>query len=147
MPRRFSLTTLIACTIALAAIACAVRLSLDPNHYFFYGPEDRAAWVYDPRRVAFVCTIILAEAALVWGVFVSPSPVLWLRCAIGLALLGPWAVLSTMVFVHAPGYVLFHHLWVWSLVGLLVLVALASMVRGISRGLGLRVNKPSARTR
>ena len=135
MPRRIILVTLAAGTIALTALAYAVPLSLDPSHYFFYGPQDRAAWVYDLGHVAFVCAVILAEAALAWGVFVSTSPILWLRCLIGLALLGPWALLSTMVVVHAPGYVLFHHLWVWSLVGLLVLAAFASIVRCVYRNL------------
>jgi len=129
MLRRTSLITFVAGVVGLIAIACAVRLSLDPNHYHFYEAADRAAWVYRPGLVALVCLMILVEAALVWGVFVSPQPIFWLRCVIGLGLLGPWALLSTSVFLHAPGYVLFHHLWVWSLVMVLALAALVSAGR------------------
>jgi len=126
MQRRSQVITVVVAMMALFASANAVRLSLDPNQYFFYAPEDRAAWECAPGHVAFVCSVMLAEAALFWGVLVSPRPVLWVRCAIGLVVLVPWALLSTMVVVHAPGYVLFHHLWVWLLVGLLAIAAFAS---------------------
>ena len=126
MMRGASLISLVAGVIVVIAIAYAVRLSLDPRHYFFYEAADRTTWVYRPGHVAFVCAIMLAEAALVWGVFLQPRPALWLRCAIGLGILGPWTLLATSVFMHAPGYVLFHHLWAWSLVGLLTLAASGS---------------------
>jgi len=127
MLRGASLFCFVAGVIVVIAIAWAVRLSLDPRHYFFYETTDRTTWVYRPGHVAFVCAIMVAEAALVWGVFVQPRPALWFRCAIGLSILGPWALLSTSVFMHTPGYVLFHHLWVWLLVGLLMLAASASV--------------------
>jgi len=112
------------------AVAYAVYLSLDPSHYFFYRPEDRAKWVYHPGSVVLVCSLMLAEAGLACLAVVSRQPqALWLRCILGLALLGPWAVLSTMLVVHMPGYTLFHHLWVWLLVASLVLVTLASATR------------------
>lgn len=147
MPSRFRLTTWVAAAIALIAITYAVRLSLDPRQYFFYRPEDRSAWVYHPTQVAFVCATMLAEAALVWGVFVAARPTLWLRCAIGLVILGAWALLSTLVVVHAPGYVLFHHLWLWSLVGLLMLAAFVSMVGCLHRTFRRATKRTADQTR
>ena len=115
---------------ALVAVAYAVQLSLNPDHYFFRRPGDRAGWVYDPGNVALVCSLMLAEAVLACIALVARHPQgLWLRCLLGLVFLGPWALFSTMFVVHMPGYTLFHHLWVWLLVVVLAVVALGSMTR------------------
>lgn len=115
---------------AIAAVTFAVHLSLNPDNYFFYHPEDRATWVYHPSSVAFVCSIMFVEVAVAWAAVVIPRPrALWLRSVIGLAILGPWAYISTMVVVHMPAYTLFHHLWVWLLVMLLAVVAVGSAAR------------------
>lgn len=130
--RRPYVTALLLATVTLAAIFCVVRLGLDPDQYFFQRAEDWAGWVFQPAGVAWVCVLMLAEAVLVGAALISPRPGrLWLRCAMGATLLVPWALLSTMIVVHAPGYVLFHHLWVWALATCLVLVALASGIRAI----------------
>lgn len=114
----------------LAAIAFAVYLSLDPGNYFFYEPEDRAKWHYEPGSVAIICFLMLAESLVTLAALISPKPrELWLRCLLGLCLLGPWTLVSTMFFVHMPMYVLFRHLWVWLLVISLVLVGAASGIR------------------
>jgi len=128
--RTRKITTATVALATLAAVGFAVYLSLDPDNYFFYGPDDRAKWVYHPGSVAFVCSFMLAEAALTLLALIASRPqALWLRCLLGLALLGPWALLSTMAVMHVPVYTLFHHLWVWSLVLSLLLVALASGTR------------------
>ena len=109
------------------AIAYAVRLSLDSGNYFFRRPEARADWVYDLGSVVLVCSIMLAEALVACVALVASRPrLLWCRCLIGLVVLGPWAVLSTLLVVHMPAYALFHHLWVWLLVASLTLVTLCS---------------------
>lgn len=121
----------------VAAIAYAMHLSLNPGYYFFYKPEDRASWVHDPEDVALVCAVMLMESAVACGAFVAnrPKP-LWGRCTIALLVLGPWSFLSTMYVVHMPGYILFHHVWVW----LLVLILAVCLVSSIIRRLVLRVH-------
>src|SRR5262249_55226478 len=120
----------------LAAIGFSVYLSLDPNNYFFHWPGDREKWVYHPGSVAFVCAFMLAAAALTLLALVSHRPrALWLRCLLALAFLGPWALFSTRFVVHMPAYTLFHHLWVWLLVAVLLLVAVGSATRQLYRGL------------
>ncbi len=116
---------------SLVAVAFAVYLSLDPDKYFFYRPEDRAKWVYDPGSVALLCALMLAEAGVACIAVAARRPrVLWLRSLLGLVVLVPWARYSTMFFMHMPFYVLFHHLWVWLLVLMLCIAALGS---GMSR--------------
>lgn len=115
---------------ALAAVGYAVYLSLDAGYYFFRRPEDRANWVYHPGSVAFVCGVMLAEALFACLAIVANRPkALWVRCLTGLLLLGPWSLFSTMFVVHMPGYTLFHHLWVWLLVWVLVAIGAASAIR------------------
>lgn len=122
----------------LAAIAYTVHLSLGPQHYFFRNPEDRASWLHEPSNVALVCGVMLIEAAVACLAMVATRPKqLWARCLIGLLLLGPWALFSTMLVVHVPGYILFHHLWVW----LLVLVLTISLSGSIIRQLYFRIRK------
>ena len=114
----------------LTSAAYTVHLSLNPDYYFFNRTEDRSSWVYDPSSVAFVCGAILVEALVSCLAIVARRPKhLWVRCLIGLALLGPWALFSTMFVVHMPGYTLLHHLWVWVLVLVLFVVCVVSAVR------------------
>jgi hypothetical protein len=89
MTRRALVATAVAVTGA-GAIAFAVYLSLDPDNYFFYRPEDRAGWRFSLGYVLLVCGIMLAEA-VIWGVtLLSLRPGhLWLRCLLALAFVGP----------------------------------------------------------
>jgi len=130
------IVTAIVALPTLAAIGFAVYLSLDPNNYFFHWPEDRERWVYHPGSVAVVCAFMLAAAALTLLALISPRPrALWLRCLLALTFLGPWALFSTMFVVHMPAYSLFHHLWVWLLVAVLLLVAVGSATKQLYRRL------------
>lgn len=114
----------------MAAVGFALYLSFDPDKYFFYKPEDRASWVYQPGSVIFVCSVMMAEAAFLLMALIAPRPrSLWLRCLLGLIILGPWALVPTMFVLHMPWYTLFHHAWVWTLVIALVLVAASSGLR------------------
>jgi hypothetical protein len=109
------------------AVTFAVYLSLDPDKYFFYRPEDRATWVYHPDSVALLCALMLFEAGVACVAVAARCPrVLWLRGLLGLVVLLPWAWYSTMIFLHTPFYVLFHHIWVWLMVLVLGLAAVGS---------------------
>jgi hypothetical protein len=131
MQRRTRMIIILLFAVATSlAIAYAVRLSLDSGNYFFHRPEARADWVYDLSSVVFVCSLMLAEGFVACLALVASRPQnLWGRCLIGLIVLGPWAVLSTMLVLHMPAYTLFHHLWVWLLVVSLTLVTLGSVAR------------------
>jgi hypothetical protein len=115
---------------ALAAISCAIYLSLNPDYFYFRNPEDRASWAYPSSSVAFVCGVMLVEALVACLAVVANRPrALWFRCLLGLLLIGPWSFFSTMFVVHMPGYILFHHLWVWLLVLVVALVGITSAIR------------------
>jgi hypothetical protein len=114
----------------LAAIGFAVYLGLAPgaSSYQFGDRTD------DPRPVVLVCLLMTAEAfAAGIALFARRPRLLWVRCAIGLSVLLPWAFFSTMFFVHAPEYVVFRHLWSWSLVLLLILSGTWSAIRVAAR--------------
>jgi hypothetical protein len=139
-------------TSTVAAIGFTVYLSLDPKNYFFDLGEHRASWVYDPRHVALITGLMVAEAACAAAAWFSPRPrAMWIRCLLGLLVLVSWALTVTPFVIHMPLYVLLHHLWVWLLVVMLVLVALGSMLRHLllhmrqSRLTG-RIWTPPART-
>jgi hypothetical protein len=121
--------------VAGLALAFDIYLSLDPERYFFYWPEDRAKWLYDFRPVAVYCAIMLAEGAIACAAIVARRPqFLWLRSLLGLAVLVPWAWYSTMFVVHMPFYILFHHVWVWLLVLCLAAVFVVSVVTQVAIG-------------
>jgi hypothetical protein len=133
MTKRSRAAVILFSTVSLAAIGFAVYLSLDPRQYFFYGSEDRAQWAYDVVPVVLICAVMALEAGVVGVALFSQKPrILWIRCGVALAILLPWTSLSTMFFVHAPGYVLFRHLWAWVLVLLLVAVGFSSAIRQFS---------------
>ena len=114
----------------VTSVAYAVHISLNPDYYFFRRLGDRANWTYDPGSVAFVCGVMLVEALVACLAIMASRPkALWLRCLMGLLLLGPWSLFSTMLVVHMPGYTLFHHLWVWLLVFVLIVAGVASSIR------------------
>ena len=130
--RTRKIIVLLSIAITLSAIAFAVHLSLDPANYFFRNPADRAKWVYHPGSVAFVCSIMLIEALVACFALVATRPrALWVRCLLAFALLGPWAFVSSLIVVHMPAFVLFHHLWVWSIVALLFFTAVWARFRRV----------------
>ena len=111
----------------LGAVGFVVFLSLDPDSYFFYTPEARAAWTFSPGHVAMVCGIMIAEAAIWGAALISTRPrYLWLRSLLALVLLVPWGLFTVQIVMHAPRYVHFHHLWLWLVILSLVVAAIAS---------------------
>src|SRR6266508_2446652 len=120
---------LILLAATLGAIAFTINLSLDPKNYSFHPREGRASWVYDTRHVVLITGLMLAAAVCAGAALFSPRPrAMWLRCLLGLLVLVPWALTVTPFVIHMPLYVLFHHLWVWLLILMLILAALGSML-------------------
>lgn len=121
--------------LAALLILRIVQLSLDPQEYFSYATQDPSSWAYHPRSVAFVCIAVLAEAALTCFALLGNRPTnLWLRCAMSLVLLVPWAILCGILIVHAPSYVILHTLWLWALVSVVVVAGIGSAVRQLYLG-------------
>ena len=120
--------------MTLGSTGFAVYLSLDPSLYFFYGHEDRSLWAHPTGHVAFVCSFLLAETVLFSVVLLARRPArLWLRAILGLSVLGPWAFITSLGFIHMPGYVVFHNLWLWLLLLVLALVQVASLAKNLFR--------------
>jgi len=125
---------------SLATIALAIYVSLDSQYYFFYTAEARSNWVYDASSVALVCGLIFVEGLVACVAVVASRPrVLAVRCLLGLLLFVPWAYISALGAMHAPGYVMYHILWVWLLALVLVVGCLGS---GIGRLLSLVRKEP-----
>lgn len=129
--------TVVAIVFAIAtalAIANMVRISLDPTQYFRYRGGDSGDWAWEPLGVAIVGALMAIEAALAcWTVIGRrPRSAAW-RYAAGLAVLLPWSLLSMIASMHMPGYVLFHHLWVWLLTFALMVASAGVALRAIYR--------------
>ena len=118
----------------LLAIIIVVVISLKPGSYFFYNNEDRALWSHPTLYVLVICGIFLLEGAFTCLVLFSTSPKqLWARCCLGSILFVPWAMFSTLFVVHAPVFLHFHILWVWSIVLLFLVSFLGSLAKSIFR--------------
>jgi hypothetical protein len=126
---RFRLVTLLFGLAYIASAGFAISLALDPKTYFFYTEAERAAWHFDPRPVAVVCLVMLAELLLVRAALVGRwNRPLWVRALVAAAALTPWALLCSVYFLHAPGYLLFHIIWLWGLVAVLAVSIVASLI-------------------
>lgn len=120
------------CLATVLMLGATLYLSLDPRYYFFHDDARRAAWAWKPAGVLLMLAIIVLEAAVVAAVIALKRPAaLWLRAVFALLLMLPWAFMSSMFVVHAPGYLMLHILWCW----LLVLLLAGMLV--VSAGLGL----------
>src|SRR5688500_2668430 len=105
----------------VVAIVFTIYLSLDPRNYHFGLGENRADWVYDPWHVALTTGLMLIEAACAGAALFSPRPRgLWIRCLLILLVFVPWAVTVTPFVIHMPLYFIFHHLWLWLLLAMLI---------------------------
>jgi hypothetical protein len=141
--------TIVAITgiLTLLAVGWTVYLSLDPEKYFYYRPEDMAAWKWDPLAVAVVCGIMIVGTGLISVVFVLQKPRrLWLRTLLILVPVGTWTFISTSYFLHMPAYVLFHHLWFFAITGVLLIVFLASLVSSVYCTWRMRLHADSQRS-
>lgn len=125
LPRALSLYGL--CLATVLMLAATVYVSLDSRYYFFYDDARRAAWEWNPAGVLSMLAIIALEAGLMAAVIAPRRPAaLWLRAMLALLPMLPWALMSSMYVMHAPGYVLLHLLWCWLLVLLLAVMLVVS---------------------
>ncbi|MBA3931034.1 MAG: hypothetical protein C0521_15755 [Xanthomonas sp.] len=108
-------------------VAATMYVSLDARYYFFHDDAQRAVWEWAPAGPLTMLAIILLEAAVMAAVIALKRPgALWLRALLALLPMLPWAFVSSMYVVHAPGYVMLHILWCWLLVMVLALMLVVS---------------------
>ncbi|WP_157074324.1 hypothetical protein [Pseudoxanthomonas mexicana] len=108
-------------------VAATMYVSLDARYYFFHDGAQRAVWEWAPAGPLTMLAIILLEAAVMAAVIALKRPgALWLRALLALLPMLPWAFVSSMYVVHAPGYVMLHILWCWLLVMVLALMLVVS---------------------
>ncbi|UHQ23792.1 hypothetical protein LVB77_03515 [Lysobacter sp. 5GHs7-4] len=119
---------LVIAAAAVLVIGFSTWISLDPKHYFFYGDEDRAQWEHPTGPFLIFCGFYLLEALFLAKV-IKLGGRLWPRTMLAAVLFLPWAALSTIFVVHAPGYMHVHALWTWLISAVLVLTFFVSAVR------------------
>lgn len=114
------------------AIGFAVYLSLDPDNYYFrHGSGGREGWAWRPLPVAIVCAAIAGEAAVLHAVWFARLSRAWKRALRALALVTPWVLLVSLVFMHMPRYVHLHIVWVWLVLAGLALTLLVDGVKAL----------------
>jgi hypothetical protein len=131
--------------LALLHVWLTATRSADPRQYFDRGDPAITSWTYPTGTVVAVSLLLIAEAAIVWGVLFSPgAPARWRRALLGVLLTSPPAFLGLlMIHVHSPSYVMIHATWLFELaviaimtLALTVVGALASRLRRSSVGSG-----------
>lgn len=121
--------TKILAVVTLLAIANIIRLSLNPDNYFFYQTDDRLEWTHPTLGVTFICLIVTTEGLFAWLTLFGPVPKSNLaRRITGLIIFVPWAVLSSLFVVHAPVHMHFHILWAWAITICLLIGVIFSFV-------------------
>jgi hypothetical protein len=124
------------CLATVLMLGATLYLSLDSRYYFFHDDARRAAWAWKPAGVLLMLAIIALEAAIVAAVIALKRPAaLWLRAVFALLPMLPWAFVSSMFVMHAPGYLMLHILWCWLLVIVLVTMLVMSLAVAVWRRL------------
>lgn len=124
------------CLATLLMLGATLYLSLDSRYYSFHDDARRAAWAWKPAGVLLMLAIIALEAAIVAAVIALKRPAaLWLRAIFALLPMLPWAFVSSMFVVHAPGYLMLHILWCWLLIIVLVTMLVMSLAVAVWRRL------------
>ena len=119
--------------LTLIALAAITAISLNPDFYYFRTPEDREHWYHPTGSFRVFCAFIVGEALLLaWALKIESRRRFWKRTALAALLFAPWAMLSSLFVVHAPGYMHFHILWVWAILGTLVITTLISAVAHVA---------------
>ena len=114
----------------ILVLSAMVRVSWDPSTYHRYSFESVDDWVHPTSDVALVCGLVVLETMVLLAIFLAPKPArLWSRALIGGLFFLPWAFFSTLFIIHAPIYLILHHLWVWFLAALLILSAIGSRIQ------------------
>jgi hypothetical protein len=79
---------------------------------------------------------MVVEMAIALAALMLKRPkALWLRCLLALALLGPWALFSTVFIIHGATFMIFQTLWVWLLTLMLAATAVGSAAIAVQRRL------------
>lgn len=112
----------------VAALAIGVS-SLDPDGYDPYSRSASREFVHPTPAVFVVLTLSFLEfagfvcALQPW----REIPSLWVTAALT-ALLWAWSGVSLLVLVHAPEFILLHHLWLLLISASLMAVLFARVV-------------------
>jgi hypothetical protein len=129
----------LAAAVVVLGVATAVLVlaaSLDRDAYYYYPPERRQTFEYPFGTVALVLTAVVVEfgsaTALLKADSVGPR---WARGLLSLGLLVPISIVGTASVVHAPGFILVHHLALWALIALLSVVVTVSGLSSVVRAL------------
>ncbi len=119
--------------ITAIVIVFATVLSLKPELYFFYEPEDRAQWRHPTGAFLLFVAFFIAEAALLaWALRIDPGRRIWRRALAATLLLTPWALLCAALVVHAPYFMILHIVWVWLLLLTLAIATVVSAIRNLT---------------
>ncbi|QIL21087.1 hypothetical protein [Thermomonas sp. HDW16] len=119
--------------LTLAALAVATAISLNTDYYYFRNDGDIVNWHHPTGNFLIFCCFFVGEALfLAWAIELAPSRRLWKRSLLATLLFIPWTLFSSMFVVHAPGYMHFHILWVWTILVTLVLATTISAVTSIA---------------
>jgi hypothetical protein len=114
----------------LASICVTLWLGLDPQRYFYHTASQRDAWTVPWLPLTCVCAVMLVESLVVLAAL-DPRPAfpVWHRMALGAVALAAWGVPSVFVgSIHAPGFLIWHTLWVWLLVVVLTMATVSSLL-------------------
>jgi hypothetical protein len=124
--RPLRLTLLIIVITALAAAARVIQVSFDPAQYH-RAAEELANWTHPAGSVALFTGFVLGEAAIACiALWTGGQTRLWRGAVSALVPLALWSFFPLMFSMHAPGFMLAHHMWLLMLIGGLAVLALSS---------------------
>ena len=126
MTRPLRLTILIIAIGALAAAVRVIQVSFDPAQYH-RAEEALADWAHPAGSVALFAGFVLAEAVIACiALWIAGQTRLWCGALSGLVPLALWSFFPLMFSMHAPGFMLVHHMWLLMLIGVLAVLTLGS---------------------
>jgi hypothetical protein len=111
---------------ALAAAGRVIQVSFDPTQYH-RAEEQLADWAHPAGSVALFAGFVLAEATVACiALWAAGQTRLWRGALSALVPLALWSFFPLMFSMHAPGFMLAHHMWLLLLIGGLAVLALGS---------------------
>ena len=132
--------------VCLVVVGFIIRSSLDPDQYFRYENDATTPFEYPTGAVAVVVAITLVEGVILSALLRPWRPAWsWRRPLLALLLFGPWLFACMSVVMHAPGFLMLHHIWVLSVVVTLVLALLGSVAWAALHAHRERRGDPSVR--
>ncbi len=130
----------------VVAAATIVTDSLNRDHYYRSLRDPlRLQWQHPSGLVGLTALAALLEALVAAGALTLQRPGrVWMRAVAALAMLGPLAYWVTRYIIHSPGFWVLHALWVWLLVAVVALAAIASGTAHASSRLRERLSRRGA---